>query len=200
VRTEKRVYLFRLIDISLFAFVGVWLLYSLLNITFANENQATPNVIVTINTNGSISNHGSLFGDHLWYPGKEESGIIRIQNNYKKIRVTGMGLNISLNGYQQEYGEEMVMASFLKNMKLIVKKGKFLYFNKVILDNIKFLDLVNNGINDIFNGLVLEESDSFNIGKSDSIDLKYTIRMDEDAGAEMQSLSANIQFIIDFGE
>lgn len=71
--------------------------------TFATEVDKKPNVIITINSDGSITQEGSLFANGLLYPSNVEdakkgiggiSGVIRINNQYSKIVVDSLGLGI----------------------------------------------------------------------------------------------------------
>ncbi|HHV96149.1 MAG TPA: hypothetical protein GXX37_06700 [Clostridiaceae bacterium] len=199
-RLKKNLYINRIINICFIAALLISIGYQFITITYATQNQANPDFIITINDNGSISNTGSLFGKDLWYPSMEKDGIIRIYNNFKKVKVTGMGLNITLNDYQREYSRDEVMNSFLNSMELTLEKGKFLIFQQKILDRVKFSQLVNNSMNDIFKGYILEKPHSFNISKSDFIDLKYTLRMDISAGPETQNIDASVEFIFEFEE
>jgi len=88
----------------------------------------------------------------------------------------------------------------LNSMELTIEKGKFLIFRQKILDKVKFSQLLNDSMNEIFKGYILENPHSFNVGRYDSIDLKYTLRMDESAGSETQNLQADVQFMFNFEE
>lgn len=52
--------------------VGGYLTTALIPSTLASNTGRSPNVIVTINADGSISQKGNLFGDGLLYPAAVE--------------------------------------------------------------------------------------------------------------------------------
>ena len=164
------------------------LAYGIGEVTYADTSSNTsPNVEITINQAGKLITKGDLFSDELFYPGKEKQGIIRITNNYIKANVHDLGVNVALNSFKEKYSEDVVYDSFLDHMKLTIKKGRLLAFDKVIVDNKSIGELLSDGI-------PLKDLGNINLGNS--MDLEYTLKMDEAAGNELQQLSADIDFII----
>jgi hypothetical protein len=158
--------------------------------TYAVMSPGNPDVIVTIDGNGQISQEGNLYGSGLWYPDeKGRDGIIRIYNNYRSTRLTNLGVVVELNSYNQDYTELEVKQAFLSHMRLTIKKGQWLEFGEVPI-------VYDKPLADLMNGIILENNDQLSITASKPLDLKYTMRMDEDAGNNLQSLSAEVSFII----
>lgn len=183
--------------------VGGYLTTTIVKTTFASGAGKEPNVFVIINKDGSITQEGSLFGEGLLYPATVEeaekgigsiSGIIRIKNQYGKIKVTSLGVTVDKekviigNGYPRD----VVYNSFLKNVELKIDKGKFHTFDKTIVGY--------TCLGDLLGGYRLDENDVFTLNKGGTLDLKYTLRMDEETGNELQSVTADIMFLINVNE
>lgn len=166
----------------------------IMELTYSAMTDREPDIVVTINNNGTISQQGNLFGDELWYPGKDKEGVIRIHNQYKSIKGSRLSISVELLEAREDYGWDVVNNSFLQNMKLTMTQGKLAIFDKTIFDDKSLGELVaiSNGVNDATN--------QFSISKNDFIDLKYKLRMDEEAGNELQRLSANISLVINLHE
>lgn len=193
-------FLKRLLHILVIIIIGGYLVSNIVDLTYAIVNTEDPNIIITIKEDGQITQEGNLYGEDLWYPDREDSGIIRIKNNFKKIKVTNLGLEVDLKTFIDGYNEGDVYSSFVNNMKLTIKKGRFLFFDKDILDIRSIQELLYKANDDSYNGLILVDSDQITINKDDSIDLKYTLYMDEEAGEELESVKANVTFYINFNE
>lgn len=169
------------------------LVFAFFSITYASIEVVEPNVTIRINEDGNISCNGNLFGNDLWYPGKELSGSIRIYSA-GGVKISNLGFEVLLNEYDATYAHETVYQSFMDNMKLTVKQGRLLVFNHTILDNKSFADIVEN------NGISLVSSSPLQIHAGDSVDLMYTLKMDEASGDELENVSAALSFYISFEE
>ena len=178
----------KLINIVYFLVIIGCFAYGIASVTYASTHFGrNPDVNIIINNSGSHATEGDLFSEELFYPGKEKQGIIRITNNYIKANVHDLGVNVALNSFKEMYSEDVVYDSFLDHMKLTIKKGRLLAFDKVIVDNKSIGELLSDGI-------PLKDLGNINLGNS--MDLEYTLKMDEAAGNELQLLSADIDFII----
>lgn len=187
--------IFMVIILSAFFFAA-----DIAEITFAVMTQNTPDVVITINGDGSITQEGNLFGEGLWYPDKQQSGVIRIHNRFKTIDISNLGLEVDLTSFRSAYNEDSVFTSFLDNMHLLVKRGHLFSFNQNILDKISFEQLLHIAEDGSANGFFLKPSDQFRITKNSTVDLKYTLQMDKDAGKELQGLTAVVSFLINAHE
>lgn len=178
-RNKKRV-IKKLLNIICIFFALGCLIYGVGSITYANTNTEVPDLVITYDSNGKSKAEGSILGNELWYPGKEKNGIIRINNSFRKIKIEDLGLDIEINQFNPEYNKDMVYNSFINNFKLTIKKDNF------ILD-----DAITNG--ESLANIIKEGIDLDTIG---SVDLNYTVKMDEAAGKELQSVIANLNFTI----
>lgn len=193
-----------LLQIVVFVIVG-YFATGIVQSTFATNTDKSPNVIITVNGDGSISQEGSLFGDKLLYPSTIEdgekgigsiSGTIRINNQYKKIDVNNIGLGlIGELKFENTYSKDKVIKSFLKDVKVKIEKGSLLSFNKTIIDYTSLKDVLYTE-EDEYKGFTLEPKDRFSIERNSTIDLKYTLLMDHEAGNELQSVTANMPIYI----
>lgn len=179
-----------IIEFFVFTLIMGFIVTKLMDTTYAVMSPGSPDVVVTINENGQISQQGNLFGDDLWYPDqKGRDGVIRIYNNYKSTKLTNLGVTVDLNSFRDGYMETEVYQSFIDHMRLTIKKGSWLVFGETSI-------IYDKPIAEFINGIILEQNDQLSITASNPIDLKYTMRMDEEAGNELQSLSADVSFII----
>lgn len=189
----------RILAVTIFVYLCAMLgnfSYALDNITYALGHNK-PDVIITVNPKGKVIYSGDLFGKELWYPGKSKTGVIRIVNNYRDIRVTQLAFKAKLLTSQPEFDRELVYGSFLKNMKLTITQGKLLIFNFIIVDNMSLAELRASSDNGAC-GLLLNQTNQLNIGYKDSLDLRYDLGMDEKAGEELESIKALVSFVINF--
>ncbi len=166
-----------------------YLFYSLANITYASISHDKVTVNINIDGSGHVSQQGSLLGKELWYPGKKVSGIVRI-NSLKGIKISSLGLNVDLISCKPGYSKTMVKNSFLRNMRLKVEKGKLLSFSNTIINNRSLYELVSG------NGRLLKGFGQLTINRQNFIDLRYTLAMDEQAGNELESVKASVDFVI----
>lgn len=186
----KKKLLNRVIGFLVFTLIMGFVATGVMGNTFATVANGEPDVVVTIDANGHISQQGNLFGDELWYPDeKGRDGIIRIYNNYKNTKLTSLDVAVKINKFREEYKEDYIRQSFLNHMKLTIKKGRWLEFGKTSIVN-------DRSLADFLNGILLESKDQIRINSANPLDLKYTMRMDEEAGNELQSLSADVSFLI----
>lgn len=168
----------------------LFMICSFIGISYASEKLEAPTYTIHVGKDGNITCSGNLFGDDLWYPGKEESGIIRIYAA-DGIKIKRLGVDIHIDDCLPAYSRNDVYDSFLNNMKLSVKRGRLLIFKSTLFENHSFSNLVAN------KGFTLDNSDQFSIGVDHSMDLLYTLFMDETAGEELQSVTASVSFKID---
>jgi hypothetical protein len=196
VESKRHVLLKNFFEILVLVIIGFYLSNYVIDVTYAYEKSLNPDVIITIDGDGHITQDGDLFGDDLWYPGKVEEGIIEIINNNKiqSIKITNLGLDVKLNTISDGYDRDEVYNSFLNNMKLTIQKRMSVFNN--IVDNKSFLQLLNKEDNDTYNGLKLENIDQISINTGKPVYLKYTLYMDKDSGNELQNLNGVMYFFI----
>ena len=159
---------------------------NIMGLTYSTTKQASPDVLVTINNKGELHQEGDLFGNQLWYPGMDKKGIIRIDNQYKEIKASKLKLDVELLRLREDYDHEMVRNSFLQNMRLSISRGKLAILDKEIIKDMPLGELLDVGLH------LAEGGENFFLEKNDFIDLKYRLRMDVEAGNELQDLTANI--------
>ena len=180
----------RLVNFIVIISLGVCILLGASSITYALVNQAKPDVIVQIDNNGNITQSGDIYAGALWYPGYSKSGVIRLENNFRRISVTDLGLDVNINNVDKS---NPVYDSFINNMILTISKGKLSVFDTVLVKEKSFSELLSGGENS-------GDAQQFFIEKGDSVDLKYDLLMDPDSGNELMNLSANATFCINMNE
>lgn len=173
-----------------------------------------PDIIIYVS--GSDTQGGPMFSgegepaDGLWMPGKSAKGVMRIYNNYSsRIRVDNLGLSLELERFKNNRYEpvkpfgseenEALIKKFAQSMKLKIREGRRLIFNKTIYDKTFFEMLYREG-SSIFTGYNLSSSKSFNISPGDYVDLEYVVQMKEDAGNDLQGLRATVAFLVNVYE
>lgn len=176
---------------------------SLPELVFARD---APNVELYVQ--GDKSNGGPLFNttgeiaNGLWAPGITNSGTMRIYNNYSN-RISVQNLGIEMKLYHASSGklvsDSSLIEEFAKAMKLTIKKGSGLVFDNTIYDK-SFYEMLYNSDNPGQRGYDLGILNWVNINKNDSVDLKYTVHMDESAGNNLQGLKATVDFILNLHE
>lgn len=187
---QKNKFFKRLFTVIFSVFVLSGLVYGVSSITYANTSEGSPNIIVTIKPDGSYSCDGNLFGNSFWYPGYEESGIIRIVNNYKKAGIGDLALNVDLLEFQPDLSRDIVYNSFINNMKLTIEKGSLLSFEPPFVKDKSLAELLMEGIN--FPTSI--------INLSSTMDFKYTLKMDEKATNELENVIAKVDFTFNAAE
>lgn len=155
----------------------------------------TPVTEVTIGSNNEnidpIFKSDGLNGQGTWYPGYSSSGILRLKNGRNKsIKIKNIGMDASLekNGTTLDFENESAMA-YMSKMKIKVQYKSL--FSKIIKGTIydgSFYEFIN-GVNT-----------SIKIGKDDTVDLVYTIKMDESAGNNTEGIKGNIDFTVSLKE
>ena len=179
--------------------------------TFATEVDKKPNVIITINSDGSITQEGSLFANGLLYPSNVEdaekgiggiSGVIRINNQYSKIVVDSLGLGIKEDEIEinNQYPRSIVYNSFLDNVSMKIQKGIVFKFNRTLIDYTNLRSLLYEPGNEEYRGQALSRQDEFHIGKGKTVDLKYTLHMAWETKEELESVKASVQVYINVHE
>jgi hypothetical protein len=169
-------------------------------VTYACIQPQSPNVVVTIDKNGKISYTGNMFDNSLWYPGKQADGTIRITNQYKRIKVTDLAVEMKLLKWKPEYNRDFVEDSFLRNMKLSLQKKNSLFQNQDIIKNQCLYIMLNRVGDRRYQGYHLDNASQFYLDKGDFLDLNYTLVMDRESGNELQDLTANVGVMITVAE
>ncbi|QUH25269.1 S-layer homology domain-containing protein [Serpentinicella alkaliphila] len=172
--------------------VMIFITSSLMQTSYSTFSLGKPNIMVTIFSNGTIETEGNLFGEDLWYPGKEKSGVIRINNYYKPIYTDDIGFEINLEKYNRIYTKDSIYNEFNNKMRLTLSRGKLDAISTKIIDNVSLEQLIK--------GYNFEERKRFIIEKNDFVDLKYTLTMHEEAGNELQNITATISMTLNVNE
>ncbi|MEA4845704.1 MAG: S-layer homology domain-containing protein [Clostridiaceae bacterium] len=180
----------RLVNFIVIISLGVCILLGASSITYALVSQAKPDVIVQIDNNGKITQSGDIYANATWYPGFSKSGIVRLENNFKRIKITDLGLDVDINNINKW---DPIYDSFVKNMILTISKGKLSMFDAVLVKGKSFSELLSGAENS-------GDTQQFFIEKGDSVDLKYDLLMDIDSGNELEDLSANVTFRVNMDE
>ncbi len=184
--------------------IGGVLTSSLMTYTFSANTNNTPNVLVTINSDGSISQNGNLFDGQL-YPSTVSdaekgiggiNGVIRINNQFKNIDVDNLAIGIKDMIIGNDYPRDIVFNSFLQNVKLKIEKGILLNFNKTLVEFTSLDKILYKTDNNEYRGYILTASDKFSLNKGDTVDLKYSLHMVSEAGNELQSVTAHMPIYV----
>lgn len=200
-----------ILQLLVLVLVGGYLTTSVIQSTFASDSNNIPNVILTINSDGSITYEGNLFGDDELYPATVESaekgdggvnGVIRINNQYKRIKVSNLGIGLDAEKLEIKngYPRDVVYNSFLTNVELKIEKGRLFSFDKTLVDYISLKDLLYEPGSKTHKGYELDSDSEFIINKGSTVDLKYTLHMVEDAGEELEAVTASIPIYINVHE
>lgn len=160
------------------------MLLGVFNITYALQVQGKPDVVVQIDADGSITQSGNLYSGIMWYPGLTQSGIVRVENSFRRIKLSDLSLDVYINNVHKE---SPVYASFMKNMNMTIYRGRLLVFNDVLTEARSFSELAGGS-------LQLDEGREFYLEKGEAIDLKYDLCMDPNSGNELENLSARVDF------
>jgi hypothetical protein len=143
-----------------------------------------------------------MFTGGLWAPGMSQTGTLRLNNNHtERVRVNSLGLSMELLNDRAEIiaPGEPLYDTFAKNMKLTIKRGRLLVFSHTVFDG-SFFDLLYRIGDETYRGYALPEKVKFNIDENGSVDLEYTVHMDEEAGNDMQGLKATVAFLVNMDE
>lgn len=188
--------------------IGGILASNFISYTFSAAMEDSPNVLITINSDGSIVQKGNLFTEEL-YPISDSNskkdasginGVIRIKNEFRDAEVDRLAVGINNMAVENGYSEDVVFNSFLKNVKLKIEKGTMLSFNKVLVDYTSIENLLLKSGDEKYRGYILDSDNKFSINKGDAVDLKYSMYMDSHAGNELQSITAYIPVFVNFKE
>ncbi len=184
--------------------IGGVLTSNLMTYTFSANTNNTPNVLVTINSDGSISQNGNLFNGQL-YPSTVSdaengiggiNGVIRINNQFKNIDVDNLAIGIKDMIIGNDYPRDIVFNSFLQNVKLKIEKGILLNFNKTLVEFTSLDKILYKTDNNEYRGYTLVANDKFSLNKGDTVDLKYSLHMVSEAGNELQSVTAHMPIYV----
>lgn len=209
-KKSKRLLVF-VLQLLVLVLVGGYLTTALIPSTLASNTGRSPNVIVTINADGSISQKGNLFGDGLLYPAAVEdaerglggiSGVIRINNQYRNIKISNLGIGLDRDDLQfgNGYPIDMVYSSFLANVRLKVEKGRLFSFDKTLIDYASLRELLYQPGDTNYRGYMLDDRDTITIARGSTVDLKYTLHMVEGAGNELENVTAYMPIYINVHE
>ncbi|HCX61397.1 MAG TPA: hypothetical protein DHU59_03055 [Clostridiales bacterium] len=188
--------------------VGGVLVSNFMSYTFSATPIDSPNVLLTINSEGGIVQDGDLFSGQL-YPGTVAdaengiggiNGVIRIKNEFRKVDVDNLAVGINNMVIGNDYPSNIVFDSFLKNVKLKVEKVTVLSFDKTLVDYTSLENILFKSGDDEYQGYPLDANDKFSINKGDTVDLKYSLYMDTEANNELQSLTAHMPVYINLKE
>jgi len=209
-RKRRKMFITILELLALLLVVGYFSV-SLIQSVFASNIDRKPNVIITIKSDGSFIQEGSLFGNSFLYPSTIEdaekgigsiSGIIRINNQFGQIKVSSLGLGIKKDElvFDNSYSRDFVYKSFLDNIKIKIEKGILFSFDKTLVDYTSLRNLLYEPNSENYRGFTLDSNDSFIIRKEESIDLKYTLYMVENTGEELEAATAPMAIYINAHE
>ena len=193
---NKKLTVSKILNIILILMASFCLCYGLINIAYANTQVNLPDVNIYITDDGRTVCEGNLFGNDLWYPGMTIDGVIRITNNFRPVQLKGMKMNVYLNNVDSGADRDVVYNSFMNNMIMSVKKGKFLILRDVLFENRNLAQLAFDGMGSESVG----SGNSFVIPKNDFIDLNYTLHMNEESGEELENMSADVKIGLDLTE
>lgn len=135
-----------------------------------NRYSEEASLLIHIDEKGKVSYQGNLFEEGYWYPGKESSGIIRIENEFAKIQIISLKEDIRVAAFSANYDEVQVKDSVLRNLKLTIgdnQEGGF-------------------------------DSNQPYIEKGETVDLNYLLVMDEASGNELQGMAAKVAITMAF--
>lgn len=192
-------------------FIWGYLTTTIIQSTFASNTDKNPNVIITIKSDGSIVQEGDLFGNGLLYPATVEdaqrglggvSGVVRINNQYKSIKITNLGIGLDKDDLQLRngYPVDIVYNSFLDDVRLKIEKGRLFSFDKTLIEYTSLRELLYEPGNSSYRGHMLDDKDSFTLHKGSTVDLKYTLHMVEEAGNELEDVTAFMPIYINVHE
>ncbi len=188
----------KILNIVLIVVISFCIFQGVQNITYANANLNKPDVTVTVDKYGQTVSEGDLLGKDLWYPGRKVSGVIRVYNNYKPFVLKDLNVNVTMESPGSGIDRASVYRSFLENMKLTIKKGKFLVFNETLFEDRSFLQLMN--VDKDPTGADQSVKRGFRLAGGDFIDLNYCLKMDEKSGDELENLTASVEVQLSLGD
>ncbi|MFA5575706.1 MAG: S-layer homology domain-containing protein [Tissierellaceae bacterium] len=197
-----------LLQTLLVTLVGGLLTAMILQWSFASSTDRVPNVIITINKDGGISQEGDLFQGQL-YPATVEDaergiggihGTIRVSNQYKSIAVENIAIGLRDLLVGNDYSEKEVYDSFIDNVSLKLERGFLLIFNKTIIDYKRLGDILYERDSQEHRGYLLEEGDRFTIPRGETVDFKYSLHMAAQGGDELESITVSMPIYLNLAE
>lgn len=123
-----------------------------------------------------------------WCPGLAKKGTLSIRNTkFDRLVIRNMGIKMSLNqaGKYDLFGD---------NMKLTIRKGNYPNFTEPPIYEGNLAGFLIQEGSSQYTGENLE----LVVNGKNSVDLEYTIAMDEEAGNEMQGLQAQLSILFNF--
>ncbi len=193
--SKKRKVARRLVNFIVGIALGVCIFLGAFKFTYALINQDMPDVIVKIDRYGNVTQSGDMYAGTLWYPGFSKSGIIRLENNFRRIKVADLYLDVELKGVSND---NSVYDSFVNNMFMTISRGSRLVFDDILVDHKSLSQIMSNAVN--ADSSAQDGANQFYIEKGDSADLKYDLLMHLESGEELENLSANLDFSINMNE
>lgn len=169
-------------------------------ISFGSNN---PNYI-EVEAIGTGTTGSTMFSQGLWGPGSQQEGVLRLKNNYThRVKVTNLALTMKLEKYTSE-GYQLVNDAdlyklYAENMHLKITRGYLLVFEEDIYNG-DFFNMLFEAGNFQHEGYPIPSGEQFNVNRNDTVDLRYTITMNPEAGNELQGLKATVDFIINLHE
>lgn len=197
-----------IVRICTIVLIGAVVTSNMMELTYSATVQNNPNVLITINSDGSISQNGNLFDGQL-YPSTVIdaengiggiNGVIRIHNQFKKIDVDNLAIGIKDIVIGNDYPQNIVVTSFLHNVRLKIEKGVLFNFSNTIVDYTSLENILFETDSSEYKGYRLSSNDKFSLNSGETIDLKYSLNMDLGAGNELQSLTAYMPIYINLRE
>lgn len=195
-----------LLQILVLTIIGGILTTAIMQWTFATDIDKEPNVIITINSDGSVNQEGDLFRGQL-YPATVEDaekgiggirGIIRINNQFKAISIENIAIGLKDLIIRNGHSESGVYNSFLENVSIKVERGFLSVFNKTIIDYVRLGEILYEKDNEEHRGYVLK--DKFSIAKGDMIDFRYSLHMAEETGDELEAITVSMPIYLNLAE
>ena len=163
---------------------------------------ATDNV-PTISIGGQSDTNLTIFrsGEHLWYPGYETSGVLRVRNDLgSKITLNNLGMKINLS----KDGEAIDTNSdkgkyYMDKMRIKVEYKNPIknFLNGTIYDeNYKSTEGYINSFAEFIKGVAC----NIKLGRNDYVDLVYTVKMDESADITIAGITGITDFTVSVAE
>lgn len=139
------------------------------------------------NKAGTIFKSDGIGAQGPWYPGYAASSILRIQNNYgSSVKIGNVGMNISLSRQNQDLSfQQQDAKDYMEKMHI-----KIDYKNPIT--NLLKGNIFEGTFEEFRNGV----DTSISIGRNNSLDLIYTIKMDEEAKVNIAGIAGKVDFTL----
>lgn len=159
---------------------------NLLDVTHSAEMQENVDCKVVVNGYQQYSSQGNLLStQQLWHPGMVKEGVLQILNNYGRVDINNVGVDL------KSINNESVKSEFLQYFKLTVEKVKFVVGSitttSTIIDSKTLGELQGTGVN---------LNNTITTFQGDSTYLRYKVEMDQDAPNSLMNIEAQIAFSV----